>query len=129
MARSLSEKIALERQAKLPENSGQNLLRQLVSFHAVSKAQDGRLISQAGELLELGKRAMRRGVEERFFHTGGRAREPSLHEAAAQHRRQMKGGLPMRCTGWYGEISLISAAMAAIDLFSPKTLAFGSSSR
>jgi len=61
----------------------------------VAKAQDGALIGQTGELLELSKLAVQRGVEEGLFHRRIAQRKPQLQEVNAQHGFQRKG----RATG------------------------------
>ena len=57
----------------------------------VAKAQDGALIGQAAELLELGKFPIQRGVEKGFFHSRIAQREPQLQEVDAQHGFQREG--------------------------------------
>ena len=57
----------------------------------VAKAQDGALIGQAAELLELGKFPIQRGVDKGFFHGRIAQREPQLQEMDAQHGFQRKG--------------------------------------
>jgi hypothetical protein len=65
-----------------------------VFLQPVAKTKNGRFIWQAGELLQLGKFAVQRGIEEGFLHGGVRQREPLLHEVDAQYRQQRKGWPP-----------------------------------
>ena len=59
-------------------------------FQPVAKAQDGGLVGQAGKLIELGKLAVQRGVEEGFFHAGIGQRERLLQKVDTQHGLQGK---------------------------------------
>jgi hypothetical protein len=48
------------------------LLCQFVFLQPVAKTKNGRFIWQAGELLQLGKFAVQRGIKEGFLHDGVR---------------------------------------------------------
>ena len=72
-------------------DGGQDRASQFVFPQPVAKAQEGALIGQAGELLELGEFPIQRRIEESFFHDRIAQREPQLQEVNAQHGFQRKG--------------------------------------
>ena len=79
--RGVHDRAGLEQQAALGQQRVDrhlNLLGKFVLFQPVAKAQDSGLVGQAGELIEPGKLAVQRGVEEGLLHCRIRQREPLL---------------------------------------------------